>query len=196
MKTSPWATYRPSTAAPWNLARAWTLRRRAGFAATWNELQRDLRDGPEPALDRVLAGECRSDGVPTDFGTVADLLTGAAVGASDVHRLQAAWLYRMLCSPDPLLERLTLMWHDHFATSQLKVEDLAAMNGQIATFRRLGRGPFGDLVRAMLRPRAPRLARRPCQSQGQTQRKPRSRADGVVYIRRSGRFHGRMTSKP
>ena len=33
--TSPWAPYRPTSAAPWNLERAWTLRRRAGFAATW-----------------------------------------------------------------------------------------------------------------------------------------------------------------
>ena len=59
MNTSPWAPYRPSDAAPWNLERAWTLRRRAGFAATWAELERDLAGGPGPAVDRVLAGECR-----------------------------------------------------------------------------------------------------------------------------------------
>jgi uncharacterized protein (DUF1800 family) len=57
----------------------------------------------------------------------------------------------MLFSPDPLLERLTLMWHDHFATSQLKVEDTAAMRAQNETFRHLARGPFGELLRAMLR---------------------------------------------
>ena len=57
----------------------------------------------------------------------------------------------MLFTPDPLLERLTLMWHDHFATSQLKVEDVAAMRAQNETFRRHARGPFGDLLRAMLR---------------------------------------------
>ena len=43
------------------------------------------------------------------------------------------------------------MWHDHFATSQLKVDDVAAMRAQNETFRRLARGPFGDLLRAMLR---------------------------------------------
>ena len=47
MSTSPWSPYRPSAAAPWNLERAWTLRRRAGFAATWAELERDLADGPD-----------------------------------------------------------------------------------------------------------------------------------------------------
>jgi uncharacterized protein (DUF1800 family) len=46
---------------------------------------------------------------------------------------------------------LTLAWHDHFATSQLKVNDVAAMKRQNETFRRLGRGPFGDLLHEMLR---------------------------------------------
>src|SRR4051794_25964779 len=125
MNTSPWAPYRPTDAAPWNLERAWTLRRRAGFAATWGELERDLADGPSPTVDRVLAGTCRSEGVPPDFERTADLLGDAACGASDARRLQAWWLYRALFTPDPLAERLTLAWHDHFATSQLKVGDVA-----------------------------------------------------------------------
>jgi uncharacterized protein (DUF1800 family) len=57
----------------------------------------------------------------------------------------------MLFTPDPLTERLTLVWHNHFATSQLKVEDVEAMRRQNETFRRQARGPFGDLLRAMLR---------------------------------------------
>ncbi len=77
--TSPWSPYRPSASAPWNLARAWTLRRRAGFAATWPELERDLASGPEAAVDRVLAGECRLSGVPADFNSTATLLGDAAV---------------------------------------------------------------------------------------------------------------------
>ncbi len=149
MNRSPWLPYRPSPSAPWNLSRAWTLRRRAGFAATWNELQRDLADGPKIAISRVLDGACRSEGVPADFAATADLL-GDAAGASDAHRLQAWWLYRMLFTPDPLAERLTLLWHNHFATSQLKVDDLTAMKRQNDTFRRHARGPFGDLVKAML----------------------------------------------
>ena len=40
-----------------------------------------------------------------------------AVASSDPARLKAWWLYRMLFGPDPLGERLTLMWHNHFATS-------------------------------------------------------------------------------
>ncbi len=150
MNTSPWATYRPSARAPWNLERAWTLRRRAGFAATWPELERNMKDGPGPAVDRVLGGECRTDGVPGDFAATADLLGDSARGASDARRLEAWWLYRALFTPDPLTERLTLLWHDHFATSQVKVDDVALMRRQNETFRRLGRGSFRDLLHEML----------------------------------------------
>src|SRR5947199_792093 len=115
MRASRWSPYRPSPAASWNLARAWTLRRRAGFAATWAELQRDLHDGPEVAVSRVLEGGCRLDGLPADFASTADLLGDAAGGAGDAHRLQAWWLYRMLFTSDPLTEHLTLLWHNHFA---------------------------------------------------------------------------------
>src|SRR5262245_24180068 len=151
MSHSQWSAYRPSASAPWDLARAWTLRRRAGFAATWDELQRDLESGPDVAVDRVLDGTGRIQGILAAFATTADLLGDAAASGGDIHRLQAWWLYRMLFTPDPLTERLTLVWHNHFATSQLKVEDVDAMRRQNETFRRHARGPFGDLLRAMLR---------------------------------------------
>jgi uncharacterized protein (DUF1800 family) len=151
MSTSPWTRYRPRPAAPWNLARAWSLGRRAGFAATWGEIERDLADGPESAVDRVLAAHSRAAGVPADFASTADLLGEAAAGSGDADRLQAWWLYRMLFTPDPLAERLTLLWHNHFATSQLKVDDVAAMKRQNETIRRRARGPFGDFLRDFLR---------------------------------------------
>jgi uncharacterized protein (DUF1800 family) len=150
MSPSRWSAYRPSASAPWDLARVWTLRRRAGFAATWAELQRDLESGPDAAVDRVLDGTSRIQGTLAEFASTADLLGEAAASGGDIRRLQAWWLFRMLFTPDPLTERLTLVWHNHFATSQLKVEDVEAMHRQNETFRRHGRGPFGDLLRAML----------------------------------------------
>ncbi len=101
-------------------------------------------------MDRVLAGTSRTQGILPEFAATADLLGDAAALGGDSHRLQAWWLFRMLFTPDPLTERLTLLWHNHFATSQLKVEDVDAMRRQNETFRRHGRGPFGDLLRAML----------------------------------------------
>jgi hypothetical protein len=150
MSPSRWSAYRPSPSAPWDLGRAWALRRRAGFAATWDELQRDVESGPEASVDRVLNGTCSIQGVFAEFASTADLLGDTAASGGDIRRLQAWWLYRMLFTPDPLTERLTLVWHNHFATSQLKVEDVDAMRRQNETFRRHARGPFGELLRAML----------------------------------------------
>ena len=58
--------------APWNLRRVVHLHRRAGFAATWDEIQRDLNDGPEASINRLLDGKSRSCGVPVDFAAFAD----------------------------------------------------------------------------------------------------------------------------
>ena len=123
---SPWAAYSPDNAAPWDLRRAVHLRRRAGFAATWDELQRDLKDGPQASIDRLLSGKARTDGVPDDFDAGAarlaeDTEAGRSFGVPEPARLKAWWVYRMLYGPDPLTERLALMWHNHFATSFEKV---------------------------------------------------------------------------
>jgi uncharacterized protein (DUF1800 family) len=152
MSTSDcWAPYVPSAQAPWDLRRVVHLHRRAGFAATWNEIQRDLKDGPRASLDRVLAGKAVSEGVPPEFAPTADLLAESAAASRDATRLKAWWVYRMLFGPDPLAERLALLWHNHFATSNLKVDNLPAMRAQNELFRRLGRRPFGELLNAAVR---------------------------------------------
>ena len=133
-----WARYEPTAEAPWDLRRVVHLHRRAGFAGNWAEIQRDLKDGPEASINRILTGSSRT-GVPDGFESKANLLADAAVASADINRLRAWWIFRMLASPDPLAERLTLMWHDHFATAQSKVEDLALMRRQNDTFRRLAR---------------------------------------------------------
>jgi uncharacterized protein (DUF1800 family) len=142
-----WAAYVPSKAQPWNLRRVVHLHRRAGFAATWQELQRDLVDGPGPSVDRLLKGKARMSGVAEEFPKIADLL---ARSAHDPCRMKAWWIYRMYWGPDPLGERLTLMWHDHFATSNSKVGDLSAMRRQNEIFRQHARGPFADLLKAVV----------------------------------------------
>jgi hypothetical protein len=106
MSPSRWSAYRPSASAPWDLARAWTLRRRAGFAATWDELQRDLDGGPEAAVDRVLNGTGRIQGTVAEFAPTADLLGDAAASGGDIHRLEAWWLFRILFTPDLLTRYL------------------------------------------------------------------------------------------
>jgi len=146
----PWAPYVPSDQSPWNLRRVVHLHRRAGFAATWGEIRRDLKDGPQASLDRVLAGKAATDGVLPEFENTADLLGDSAATSGDPARLKAWWVYRMLFGPDPLTERLTLLWHNHFATSNDKVNDVAAMRRQNDLFRQHGRGRFGELLGAVV----------------------------------------------
>jgi hypothetical protein len=143
---SAWAPYEPSDKVPWDRRRVVHLHRRAGFAATWGEILRDLKDGPQKSIDRLLTGKARADGVPKAFADVAALLAGSAGGP---ERLKAWWVYRMLFGPDPLTERLALMWHNHFATSIAKVNDAWAMRRQNELFREHARAPFGKLLAAV-----------------------------------------------
>ena len=51
----------------------------------------------------------------------------------------------------PLVERMTLNWHDHWATSNDKVGDVKLMMRQQRTLRRYALGNFRTLARAMVR---------------------------------------------
>ena len=68
-----WAAYSHGPDNAWDLKKAGHLHRRAGFAATWSEVQRDLKDGPRTSIDRLLKGKSRSEGVPEDFPETAGL---------------------------------------------------------------------------------------------------------------------------
>src|SRR5262249_51555323 len=147
----PWAPYAPSREAPWDLRRVVHLHRRAAFAATWEEAQRDLKDGPKASIDRLLQGKARAQGVPANFATFSPQLARLAADSGDARRLQAWWFYTMLLGPDPLTERLVLMWHNHFATSNAKVASPAAMYRQNQALREHARAPFGKLLGALVR---------------------------------------------
>jgi uncharacterized protein (DUF1800 family) len=150
---NPWAVYEPTHDGLWDLRHVVHLHRRAGFAASWPEIERDLADGHEVSINRLLDGKAGPAGAPPpeEFERISTVLSDAATASSDAGRLKAWWLYRMLFSPDPLGERLTLMWHNHFATSNQKVNDPAAMRCQNDLCRRLARAPFGTLLAAMVR---------------------------------------------
>jgi uncharacterized protein (DUF1800 family) len=148
---SPWIPYKPNDAVPWNLERVVHLHRRAAFGATWSELQRDLHDGPDAAVTRLVAGDARLEGVPEGFDSLAAIIGQAAVDSGSAERLKAWWLYRCLFSPHPLQERITLMWHNHFATSNLKVDDLRLMKRQNDLLRLHALSPFGNLLNAAIR---------------------------------------------
>ena len=65
--------------------------------------------------------------------------------------LRRWWLERMLTSPAPLLEKMTLFWHGHFATSVQKVRDGYWMWLQNDTLRRNALGNFATLTKKLSR---------------------------------------------
>lgn len=56
------------------------------------------------------------------------------------------WLREMVVSPTPLRERMTLFWHNHFATSQQKVNRSQAMWKQQQVLRTHALGNFRSLL--------------------------------------------------
>ena len=151
---SHWNRYQPTSTAPWDWKRVIHLHRRVVFGACWNEVQRDLNDDPQAAVTRVLNGTCRSEGVPADFDQLSNTIGNSAVDSANSDRLMAWWLYRCLFSSRPLEERLTLMWHNHFATSNLKVKDLKLMKQQNETVRQYSMAPFPELLECQEKPPA------------------------------------------
>ena len=134
-----WAPYRPDSARPWDLAHAGHLLRRAGFGADWNGLQQALTEGPDRTIDRLLHTEADV----AAFNRTSDAYDAAT---NSIEGLRAWWLRRMILTPQPLLEKMTLFWHGHFAVDGAKVGDARLMRQHIALLRRHALGDF----RAML----------------------------------------------
>src|SRR5262245_27631035 len=138
----PWAPYRATAEDPWDLRKVAHLHRRAGFSASWGDLQRDLRAGLNASDERLLTPPAAT----TEEQQILDSLRQGVLSSRDSERLKAWWLYRVLYDTDPLREKLTLFWHSHFATSNRKVGSVPLMLQQNELFRRHALGEFAPLL--------------------------------------------------
>lgn len=114
-----WQAYEPTDSQPWNLELATHLFRRAAFGGTWRELQQALQDGPEKTVDHLLAGGDKKE----EFYRGVETSAEALLNSPNAVNLSAWWLHTMIHTPHPVLEKTTLFWHNHFATSAAKVDD-------------------------------------------------------------------------
>lgn len=135
--------FRPSRQRPFDQAAAAHLLRRAGFGAPAAEVERAVREGLAATLERLLAGAGHD---PTLLASVEPLL-----GTNDIWSVQAWWLALILANADPLRERMTLLWHDHFATSNDKVRSPRAMYRQSVLLRKHALGNFAELLHEIVR---------------------------------------------
>jgi uncharacterized protein (DUF1800 family) len=124
------------------------LLRRAGFGATEAELDQYTQLGLAGAVDRLLNPE-QVDDSATDL-----LLAPLAAELGDPKKIEAAkfyWFNRMLYTQRPLQEKLTLFWHNHFATANSKVGNSVLMQQQIQLLRTYGFGNFETLLQKVTR---------------------------------------------
>jgi uncharacterized protein (DUF1800 family) len=145
MMNTVWQPYQPSSQSPWDQRKVGHLYRRAGFGASWEEKQEALRLGPEKTIERLLAGGMGL----ADFEKHTDAMADVFARANNGPQLRAWWIYRMIYSPHPLKEKLTLFWHNHFATSNAKVQSAELMLGQYRLMYKHALGPFGTLLHDM-----------------------------------------------
>ncbi|MEX2142438.1 MAG: DUF1800 domain-containing protein [Pirellulales bacterium] len=155
----PQEAWQPAPDKKWDLKWAAHLYRRAAFgvpprrgeaereATSWELIQRAIEQGRDAMIEELLVGGPGQDA----FDKLLDGL-GQRFASSDeqLDKLQGWWLYRMVHTPHPLREQMTLFWHNHFATSVSKVRRLSSMLGQNQLLRGHALGRFRPLLLAMV----------------------------------------------
>ena len=146
-KLDPVEAWKPWEPANKKLGLKWAghLYRRAGFGATRDELHRAANESPAAVIDRFFAIE--PDRRAKDSELAQQGIEIAA--ANNARELRAWWLDRMLHGGFPLREKLTLFWHNHFATSINKVQSAALMHRQNELMRQHALGTFGPMLQQM-----------------------------------------------
>lgn len=129
---------------------------RTGFGATAGEVDRLLPLSRDEAVDRLIADASVreddpilpdwSDDNPMTIAGMADRGVADALLAAQGEALRAWWIGRMLASPHALRERMTLFWHDHFASALSKVGSAQLMLRQNRMLRRHALGDFAALL--------------------------------------------------
>ena len=152
-------------------------------------------------LHRAVAALTRPSGAAT--------LTGAAPTDEDGNPLAPAdlwghdhlwWLDRMVRTDQPLMERMTLVWHDWFATSNDGVGQQQLMLDQNELFRRNALGSFEQLLHDVTQDPAMIVWLNLSENTAlESERELRARGDGAVHPRRGPRrVHraGRAPARP
>ena len=125
----------------WSEAHVRRLFWRAGFGATEAEARLYRRRGKTAALDYLL------DPAPAELRGREPRIAGRALDpVNEFGHDKLWWLDRMVRTNRPLEEKMTLFWHDHFAT---KLQPTPAMLGQNRMMRSRGLGSFARLLESM-----------------------------------------------
>jgi uncharacterized protein (DUF1800 family) len=117
------------------------LLRRFGLGASEAELDYYLKDGLNGAIDRLLDYESVDEGFKLDVTKLAN-----QNGQLQPQAVAAWWVLRMVATQRPLQEKMSVFWHDHFATSAAKVLGGPLMHDQNEILRKNATGSFRDML--------------------------------------------------
>ena len=154
----------------WTYDTAAHLAARAGFGESPSRLEQWTQQGMEATIQQLLHPDNDTTPPPTSLvpDQFAELREQVRDATSPDEKMQARralrqatnqqlydlinwWTRRMLTTPAPLVEKMTLFWHGHFATSGLKVRSPYKLWQQNETFRHYALGNFGTLTKAISR---------------------------------------------
>jgi uncharacterized protein (DUF1800 family) len=145
-----WAPWEPTANDPFNQKWAGHLYNRAAFGATLAEQRDAEKRGLSATLDLLLKGEPGADALMAalnDAGRKAGHeYSPDFFGRFEPYSIRGWWLYCMLFGLHPLREKMTLFWHNHFATSIAKIKVPRLMVGQNILIRNNALGKFGPFL--------------------------------------------------
>jgi uncharacterized protein (DUF1800 family) len=119
------------------------LYRRFGLGASYEEVEAAVPLGLDGALDRLIENPKPYAFPPGPYEFVWYSHVDPDASAEYFRRW---WLLRMLCTTDPLTERMTLFWHSHFAVSSDKVMFGPMMLDYLLALQRNACGSFRTLL--------------------------------------------------
>ena len=132
---------------------------RTGYGVRLQEIDAYAKLSRREGVDRILDGARASAVTPLPPG-IDEWVSPARIRAMEAEAKKAAqaenrdragelrawWVREMLATDSPLTERMTLFWHNHFATGIQKVRSPMMMARQNAILRRHALGSFRDLL--------------------------------------------------
>lgn len=118
------------------------LLRRFGLGASEAEVDYYGKDGLSGAIDLLLNYQDTDEGFSIDPSVYANPDNGVI----NLRGYQLWWYLRLVTTRHPFEQKMTVFWHDHFATSAAKVDVGEAMYRHIETIRMFSTGKFETLL--------------------------------------------------
>lgn len=118
------------------------LLRRFGLGASEAEVTFYLQDGLHGAIDRLVEYDSTEEG----FGIDIDEMKAGKNQRVNMPGVVNWWIMRMVMTRRPLQEKMSLFWHNHFATSASKVDAPYLMHAQNEVLRKNATGNFRQML--------------------------------------------------